>query len=95
MGTDSSLSSSHYRTRVFAPKFGYLEDPATGSGNAALGHYLIEQGLWEGNVNIEQGPVKDVPNMIKLRRLQREGNDYILFGGSSVLRIDGNYVLHD
>jgi predicted PhzF superfamily epimerase YddE/YHI9 len=25
-----------YRTRVFAPTFGYLEDPATGSGNSPL-----------------------------------------------------------
>jgi len=31
-----------YRVRVFAPKFGYLEDPATGSGNSAFGYYLIK-----------------------------------------------------
>ena len=27
-------------TRVFAPKYGYLEDPATGSGNSAFANYL-------------------------------------------------------
>jgi L-cysteine desulfidase len=30
-------------TRVFAPKFGYLEDPATGSGNNAFGYYMIKK----------------------------------------------------
>ncbi len=32
---------NRYRTRVFAPTFGYLEDPATGSGNSAFGYYLF------------------------------------------------------
>ena len=32
-----SSDRNAFRTRVFAPVFGYLEDPATGSGNAALG----------------------------------------------------------
>lgn len=31
---------NNFRTRVFAPTFGYLEDPATGSGNSAFGYYL-------------------------------------------------------
>jgi PhzF family phenazine biosynthesis protein len=35
-----------YRTRVFAPRFGYLEDPATGSGNSAFGYYLIDSKKW-------------------------------------------------
>ena len=29
---------NRYRTRVFAPTFGYLEDSATGSGNSAFGY---------------------------------------------------------
>jgi PhzF family phenazine biosynthesis protein len=33
---ETSSSESRYRTRVFAPTFGYLEDPATGSGNSLL-----------------------------------------------------------
>ncbi|HEX8530350.1 MAG TPA: PhzF family phenazine biosynthesis protein [Cytophagales bacterium] len=36
--------ANDFRSRVFAPTFGYLEDPATGSGNAALGYYLLERG---------------------------------------------------
>jgi len=36
-----SIKTNNYRSRVFAPIYGYLEDPATGSGNAALGYYLL------------------------------------------------------
>jgi PhzF family phenazine biosynthesis protein len=47
---------NQYHTRVFAPIFGYLEDPATGSGNAALGYYLPDAGTWDGHlIRIEQG----------------------------------------
>jgi len=91
---ETYLETSQYRTRVFAPKYGYLEDPATGSGNAAFGHFLIQRGLWIGNVTIEQGPSREIPNIVKLRRYQKEQEDRILFGGSSVLRICGNYLLH-
>jgi predicted PhzF superfamily epimerase YddE/YHI9 len=34
--TETADGGNRYRTRVFAPTFGYLEDPATGSGNSAL-----------------------------------------------------------
>jgi PhzF family phenazine biosynthesis protein len=91
---ETYLSSSQYRTRVFAPKYGYLEDPATGSGNAAFGYYLIHRELWTNNITIEQGASTENPNIVKLRRCQKEQNDRILFGGSSLSRITGNYLLH-
>ena len=47
---------SHAHTRVFVPRFGYLEDPATGSGNSAFGYYMLKYGLWDGRaIRIEQG----------------------------------------
>lgn len=85
--------SNQYRTRVFAPKYGYLEDPATGSGNAAFGHYLLRRGVWAGNLIIEQGPSRENPNIVKLRRLRSGDGDGILFGGAAVLRIKGHYFL--
>ena len=52
---ETSTMKSRYRTRVFAPTYGYLEDPATGSGNAALGYYLLRNNMWEGeSIKIEQ-----------------------------------------
>lgn len=92
---ESYLEECQYRTRVFAPKYGYLEDPATGSGNAAFGHYLIQNGLWTDNVTVEQGPSRENPNIVRLRRYQKGQEERILFGGSSVMRICGNYLLHE
>ncbi len=77
-------------TRVFAPKFGYLEDPATGSGNSAFGYYLIKNKLWaEGQIAIEQGGSTMIYNEVKLMRL----HDKVLFGGQANRKIDGKYYL--
>ncbi len=77
-------------TRVFAPKFGYLEDPATGSGNSAFGYYMYENKLWDGApVAIEQGGNDRIFNTIKLKMKDHK----VLFGGRASLRIDGYYIL--
>ena len=77
-------------TRVFAPKFGYLEDPATGSGNSAFGYYMLKQNIWDGNpVSLEQGGNDRVFNIVKLKTK----DDNVLFGGRSTLRINGKYIL--
>lgn len=75
-------------TRVFAPKFGYLEDPATGSGNSAFGYYMLKNSMWEGdNISIEQGGSNIEFNTIKLTK----HNNSLLFGGSATNRIIGKY----
>ena len=75
-------------TRVFAPKFGYLEDPATGSGNSAFGCYLIKNRKWNGHsIKIEQGGGNRIFNEVRLRT--KDGK--VLFGGKASLRIEGTY----
>jgi len=93
--TETSDKSNQYRTRVFAPKFGYIEDPATGSGNAAFGYYLIKLDLWKsGIVSIEQNGDRDQFNILKLQRqIDQKGNDRVLFGGGAITRIEGKYRL--
>lgn len=91
---ESFIKSCKYRTRVFAPKYGYLEDPATGSGNAAFGYYLINENLWDGDVTIAQGPNACNPNFVKLRKSDHDGIVRILFGGCATTRIEGDYLLH-
>lgn len=83
------------RTRVFAPRFGYLEDPATGSGNSALGYYLLENRLWGGGpMAIEQGPSLEAPNLVRLESLpDGAGGRRVLFGGGATARIEGEYLL--
>ena len=77
-------------TRVFAPKFGYLEDPATGSGNSAFGYYMLKNNMWKGdNISIEQGGSNIEFNIVKLSAQ----NNNILFGGSAANRIIGKYYL--
>ena len=77
-------------TRVFAPKFGYLEDPATGSGNSAFGYYMLKNGIWDGKpITIEQGGKDRVFNTVHLAYR----NQQMLFGGKATTRIKGVYYL--
>ena len=77
-------------TRVFAPKFGYLEDPATGSGNSAFAYYLLSENLWNGQpITIEQGGNDRIFNSVKLKH----SNGQVLFGGKATVRIEGDYNL--
>lgn len=84
-----------FRTRVFAPTFGYLEDPATGSGNSAFGYYLLKNDLWnKESVIIEQNGTTDRFNIVQLKtRVDADGNIRVLFGGGAITRIEGKYIL--
>ena len=84
------------RARVFAPVFGYLEDPATGSGNSALGHYLLKNNLWDGSfMALEQNQSRQNPNIIKwmAKKESHSGKTRVVFGGGAIARIDGEYIL--
>lgn len=85
----------HYRTRVFAPRFGYLEDPATGSGNAAFGYYLLRSGFWDGTpLVLEQNGLKNRANIVRLSvNADDQGIQRVLFGGGAIVRIEGKYIL--
>lgn len=85
----------NYRTRVFSPTFGYLEDPATGSGNSAFGYYLLKNNLWnEESLMIEQNGTRDRYNIVQLKtRFDADKNKRVLFGGSAITKIDGKYIL--
>lgn len=82
---------SHFaHTRVFAAKYGYLEDPATGSANSAFGYYLLKNNLWDGKpITLEQGGIDRVFNTVHLS----SKNNNLLFGGSATSRIDGIYYI--
>lgn len=85
---DTRKDSYFAHTRVFSPKYGYLEDPATGSGNSAFANYLLKNGAWNGEpIAVEQGGNKIEFNKVNLRTL----GDKVLFGGSATLKIEGNY----
>lgn len=82
--------SAYAHIRVFAPKFGYLEDPATGSGNSAFANYMLSEGLWDGHpITIEQGGNDRIFNSVKLRC--QDGK--VLFGGKATKKIEGEYYI--
>lgn len=82
-------------TRVFATVFGYLEDPATGSANSAVGRYLLKNKLWSGEpISLEQGPDPKSFNVVRLRTHAVEGTEpALLFGGRAAVKIDGYYYI--
>jgi PhzF family phenazine biosynthesis protein len=92
---DCADPANQLRTRVFAAPFGYLEDPATGSGNAALGYHLHRTGHWDGRpIRIEQGPDLACPNLVRLASVpDPEHGIRVRFGGGAVLRVSGTYHL--
>ena len=86
----TSDNDAFAHTRVFAPKFGYLEDPATGSGNSAFANYLLSEGLWTGEpITIEQGGNDRIFNSVKLKC--QDGK--VLFGGKATKKIEGYYYI--
>jgi PhzF family phenazine biosynthesis protein len=93
---DVADKTHNYRTRVFAPTFGYLEDPATGSGNSAFGYYLLNNDKWDREtLTIEQNEKIDNYNIVKLRKRKDDNNiERVLFGGGAITRIDGEYIIH-
>jgi PhzF family phenazine biosynthesis protein len=91
---ETATKGAAYRTRVFAPVFGYLEDPATGSGNAAFGYFLLSSKRWDGKLlTIEQGKSRDHPNIVRLVSDESERQRTVFFGGNAVVRIEGEYLL--
>lgn len=91
---ETAKTNTHYRTRVFAPKFGYLEDPATGSGNSAFGYYLLKENRWNGGkLMFEQSQNRDNPNFVNLCTSEIDGKTRLLFGGGAIVRIQGEYQL--
>lgn len=87
---ETSQKDSFVHSRVFAPKFGYLEDPATGSGNSALAYFMYQNKIWNGEpIVIEQGGDNRVFNQVRVM----VEDEKVLFGGRATLRIDGHYFL--
>ena len=88
--------SNNYRTRVFAPTFGYIEDPATGSGNSAFGYYLLRNKFWHaGTISIEQNGRRENYNIVRLQCKTDENSTMrVWFGGGAVTRIEGRYLTY-
>lgn len=83
-------ASAH--ARMFAPRFGIIEDPATGGAQGPLGAYRVKYGLTESRVmHHEQGFEMGRPSFVSVEVLS-DGSAKV--GGQCVLMGEGNLILH-
>lgn len=84
---------SDLHCRMFAPRFGVPEDPATGSSHGPLGCYLYQHGRWKGKpMTSEQGIELGRPSKIRFSIVTRDdkitdvqvGGDAIQIGKGSI-----------
>jgi trans-2,3-dihydro-3-hydroxyanthranilate isomerase len=90
--TVESFTSVH--ARMFAPKIGILEDPATGSAGGALGAYLVHNGVVEvgptTEILIEQGYEIDRPSRILVQvKSEDDVIQGVMVGGQCVMVVEG------
>ncbi|MEN8736310.1 MAG: PhzF family phenazine biosynthesis protein [Akkermansiaceae bacterium] len=91
LGSETSEASAH--TRMFAPRFGIIEDPATGSAQGPLGAYREKYGLTEDCTMIhEQGFEMGRPSIISIEMME-DGSAKV--GGSCVLMGQGEIFLRE
>jgi trans-2,3-dihydro-3-hydroxyanthranilate isomerase len=87
-------------SRMFAPQFGIIEDPATGSAGGPLGSYLVrhsvvtpEQGMTLLNL---QGAKMGRPSWIHISIESRNGGiSRVRVGGASVFVAEGVMEVED
>lgn len=75
--------------RMVKPAHGYVEDPVTGSLNAALAHWLDALGELPGDLQVSQGREVGRDGLLQIRK---RGND-LLIGGSAEVLITGDVWL--
>ncbi|MBA2340430.1 MAG: PhzF family phenazine biosynthesis protein [Pyrinomonadaceae bacterium] len=92
---------SKIHTRMFAPAFGIIEDPATGSAAGTLGGYLVHHGLLEEETKIdgafrfiiEQGDFIERPSRIEVEVRGKRGEvEIVRVGGASVVVARGELM---
>jgi trans-2,3-dihydro-3-hydroxyanthranilate isomerase len=85
-------------SRMFAPGFGMVEDPATGSASGALGCYLVRHGLVTGDASRRmvslQGVAMGRPSRIHIA-IDSRGDEFVSVkvGGYSVLVARGEFLV--
>jgi len=81
----ATVESPDYEVRLFAPEAGIVEDPITGSLNAALALWLDAQGRLGDTMVVSQGAALDRQGRVFVRR----DSSSILIGGHSHILING------
>jgi len=98
LGKDFSLllyahHDGHIRDRMFAPLSGIIEDPATGSANAALGAFLLSlTAAASGDYEMVQGIEMGRPSLLRVSALRDEDGIRSRVGGGCVAIFAGTFT---
>ena len=99
---ETQEETSLISTRMFAPEFGIVEDPATGGAAGALGGYLVHHGLFAEEIadknslrfTIEQGDFIERPSRIHVEVTGEKGSaEKVRVGGSAVVVAKGEFYI--
>jgi len=86
--TDAERPGSHARARMFAPRLGVIEDPATGSANGPFAAYLHRHGVVPGSTIVtEQGFEMGRPSLLRAvvgQGTVRVGGECVLVGQGTI-----------
>jgi len=85
-----SAETVDLEVRVFAAAVGIEEDPVTGSFNASLAQWLIDDGHMPAHYVVGQGQALGRSGRV---HVQRDGDGQVWIGGASVTCIDGAVTL--
>ena len=93
----SAGAAETVHSRMFAPGFGIVEDPATGSASGPLGCYLLRHGLLSADAVTRivslQGAAMGRPSRIHIEISSRDGEiTQVKVGGRAVLVASGEVV---
>ncbi|QVX15417.1 PhzF family phenazine biosynthesis protein [Pseudomonas congelans] len=86
---DVDGTDAQFEVRAFVPGDGMAEDPVTGSLNAGIARWFLEEGLAPDRYVVSQGTALGRKGRVSV---QRAGED-IWVGGSTVTCIDGRVTL--
>jgi trans-2,3-dihydro-3-hydroxyanthranilate isomerase len=81
---EGSQDGVHLHNRLFAPRIGVLEDPATGSGSGCLVAYLLKHNVYGKELGLvaEQGIEIERPSLLHLEGVLSKRGYTIRVGGS-------------
>ncbi|WP_394790078.1 PhzF family phenazine biosynthesis protein [Rhodoferax sp.] len=85
-----SAPEPHLEVRAFGAPVGILEDPVTGSLNASLAQWLIDDGHAPEQYLVSQGTCMDRSGRI---HIERDAQGQVWVGGESVTCISGSVLL--
>ncbi|MHA2213011.1 MAG: PhzF family phenazine biosynthesis protein, partial [Candidatus Thorarchaeota archaeon] len=98
LSTETIHEDSHAHVRMFAPAFGVLEDPATGSAAGPIGAFLEHHEVLHGHqygaqISLEQGHEMKRPSLLHVQTVGQDEIKAVLVSGAVRLVAEGEFYL--